>query len=414
MSFKGFLKANTAATIKLGPFVDSTDGDTAETALTIAQADVRLSKNGGDFAQKNESSSATHDELGYYDVDLDTTDINTYGSLRVVVKESGALIVDNSYEVLAEPVYDSLFPSASGNPLPVFGIIDWGTAQASASGTLVHRSGLNLANDIINGATEFIYGGTGAGQSRGVYDFTNSNDTANISPDWATTPSTDSTYVTFASAPAQTNSSGIPQVNTIEISGSSTAADNLEVVYDTDFATNYSTSNDKWQVEADLTSISGDGTAADNLESAFDGTGYDVGGIDVSELNAIVDDLINGGRLDLLIDAIKAVIDNLPDSGALSSLATASAVSTIDSNVGTMVSGIIEGAAETGTLSTTQATTDLTGYADDQLIGRIITWTSGDCEGEQTDITDYASTNGTITFTALTTAPGDGDTFKIT
>lgn len=67
----------------------------------------------------------------------------------------------------------------------------------------------------------------------------------------------------------------------------------------------------------DVKSISGDATAADNLESAFDGTGYDVGGVDVSELNQIVDDLINGGRLDLLIDAIKAVIDNLPDSGAL-------------------------------------------------------------------------------------------------
>lgn len=37
----------------------------------------------------------------------------------------------------------------------------------------------------------------------------------------------------------------------------------------------------------------------------------DIGGIDVSELNAIVDDLINGGRLDLLIDAIKAKTDSL-------------------------------------------------------------------------------------------------------
>lgn len=72
----------------------------------------------------------------------------------------------------------------------------------------------------------------------------------------------------------------------------------------------------------DVKSISGDATAADNLESAFDGTGYDVGGVDVSELNQIVDDLINGGRIDLLIDAMKAVLDNLPDSGALTTLVT--------------------------------------------------------------------------------------------
>ena len=75
--------------------------------------------------------------------------------------------------------------------------------------------------------------------------------------------------------------------------------------------------------------------------------------------------------------------------------------------------GIIYGTAQTGTLSTTQATSNLTGYADDQLIGRIIIWTSGNCDGEATDITDYANASGLLTFTALTTAPANGDTFKI-
>lgn len=42
--------------------------------------------------------------------------------------------------------------------------------------------------------------------------------------------------------------------------------------------------------------------------------------LDVSELNSVVDDLLNGGRLDLIIDAIKAVTDNLPDSGALTTI----------------------------------------------------------------------------------------------
>jgi hypothetical protein len=61
-----FLKQSTAYTPLIGPFLDETDGKTAETALTIAQADVRLSKNGGNMAQKNEATSCTHDELGYY------------------------------------------------------------------------------------------------------------------------------------------------------------------------------------------------------------------------------------------------------------------------------------------------------------------------------------------------------------
>lgn len=67
----------------------------------------------------------------------------------------------------------------------------------------------------------------------------------------------------------------------------------------------------KLQAPVNAVQISGDSVAADNLELAYDGTGYDVGGIDVSELNQIVDDLLNGGRLDLLVDAIKAKTDNL-------------------------------------------------------------------------------------------------------
>lgn len=104
-----FLKQSTAVTIKLGPFVSSTDGFTAQTALTLSQADFRLSKNGGDMAQKNETSSATHDEIGYYDVALDTTDTNTLGRLRVMVSESGALPVWADFMVVPANVWDSLF-----------------------------------------------------------------------------------------------------------------------------------------------------------------------------------------------------------------------------------------------------------------------------------------------------------------
>jgi len=85
----------------------------------------------------------------------------------------------------------------------------------------------------------------------------------------------------------------------------------------------------------------------------------------------------------------------------------------LPANVDDLKLGIIFGTAATGTLSTTVATSDLTGYADDQLIGRVIIWTSGACDGEGADITDYASLNGTLTFTALTTAPANTDTFKI-
>lgn len=103
-----FLKQSTAATIKLGPFLDSTDGDTEEGGLTIAQADVRLSKNGGNYAQKNEASGATYDETGEYDVALDATDTGTVGRLRAAVHVAGALAVWRDFFVLPANVYDAL------------------------------------------------------------------------------------------------------------------------------------------------------------------------------------------------------------------------------------------------------------------------------------------------------------------
>lgn len=104
-----WLKQSTAVTVKIGPFLDSADGVTVEGSLTVSQADVRLSKNGGDIAQKNESSAATHDELGYYDCALDTTDTNTLGRLLLAVSESGALPVWHTFMVVPANVWDSLF-----------------------------------------------------------------------------------------------------------------------------------------------------------------------------------------------------------------------------------------------------------------------------------------------------------------
>jgi hypothetical protein len=104
-----WLKQSTAVDVSIGPFVDSTDGVTAETALTISQADIRLKKNGGAFAQTNNAAGATHDENGYYEVPLDATDTNTLGILRVAVSESGALPVWRDFMVVPANVWDSFF-----------------------------------------------------------------------------------------------------------------------------------------------------------------------------------------------------------------------------------------------------------------------------------------------------------------
>lgn len=107
-----WLKQSTATTIVAGPFVDETDGKTAETALTLSQSVCLLWKQGGSgFSAKNESSSATHRSNGCYTVPLDTTDTGTLGQLILSIHESGALPVRHDFEVVPANVWDSVFGS---------------------------------------------------------------------------------------------------------------------------------------------------------------------------------------------------------------------------------------------------------------------------------------------------------------
>lgn len=107
------LRQGTAATVKVGPFIDDVDFKTLETGLTIAQADTKLSKNGGATAQKNSPTSATHDvgDDGYYSIPLDATDTNTKGGLFLTVDVAGALPQNEEFIVYDQQVYDAFFGS---------------------------------------------------------------------------------------------------------------------------------------------------------------------------------------------------------------------------------------------------------------------------------------------------------------
>lgn len=140
------------------------------------------------------------------------------------------------------------------------------------------------------------------------------------------------------------------------------------------------------------------------------------------------------GYIDTEVQAIKDVTDLLPNAGALTSIATAASIAALNNfdpaaetvNIGKIngsaeaaadlalsAATIVSGAAATGTLSTTQMTTDLAEATDDHYNGRIIIWTSGVLKDQATNITDYAGSGGLLTFTAVTEAPSDSDTFVI-
>ncbi len=104
-----YLKQSTAAqSVILGPYVDDTDGATAETGLTIANTDIRLSAAGGNMFAKT-SGGGTHDEAGWYTITLDATDTATVGTLQISSKVAGALAVWMECQVLEEAIFDDLF-----------------------------------------------------------------------------------------------------------------------------------------------------------------------------------------------------------------------------------------------------------------------------------------------------------------
>lgn len=250
------VKQSTACTIPLGPFVDSTDGVTAKTGLTISQADIRLSKNGAAFAQTNNAAGATHMENGNYSIPLNTTDTNTLGHLRVHVNESGALPVWLDLMVVPAVVYDSIVGGTDTLTVDVVQIggsavstssaqigvnvvnaggtawasgsltsgvfaagainaaaiadaaidratfaADTGlqavrssTAQAGASTSVTLDASASSTTDFYKHCLVYLTGGTGVGQFRIITAYNGTTKVATVTPAWATNPDNTSTF----------------------------------------------------------------------------------------------------------------------------------------------------------------------------------------------------------------------------
>jgi len=99
--------------IMLGTFLDSTDGVTPKTALTIANTDIKLFKAGATTEASKNSGGATHIASGRYYAVLDAIDTNKTGLLEINVSVAGALPVRREFMVIAAAVYDALVDGTS-------------------------------------------------------------------------------------------------------------------------------------------------------------------------------------------------------------------------------------------------------------------------------------------------------------
>jgi hypothetical protein len=128
-------KSTASQEVLLGPFLDDTDGKTAETALTITNTDIKLWKRGGTTESSKNSGGATHIADGRYYATLDATDTDTTGELILNVAVAGALPVRLVCCVFEAAVFDALFASgAAGYQVPIWSSV---SATVNLSGTTV-------------------------------------------------------------------------------------------------------------------------------------------------------------------------------------------------------------------------------------------------------------------------------------
>lgn len=130
-----------SANLNIGPFVDRDDARTAKTGLTIAQADVQLSKNDGAFAQKNDVNGATHDTDGWYIVPMNATDWDSLGSMVVQIATTSALPVWRELVVITSAAFDQRYVAGEvtaqssavlQNGMTAFGVSTITQAEVSA------------------------------------------------------------------------------------------------------------------------------------------------------------------------------------------------------------------------------------------------------------------------------------------
>lgn len=191
-----FLKQSTGVIVQLGPFVDATDGVTAETALSPSSTNVRLYKAEGTTAVDIYDATWTHIGLGEYRVTLTSTHTDTAGPLTIVAQISGARPVVHEFNVLASTSYDALMSGAAipsnmtklaGNATaaelmyyPALGIKPV-TVGSGSSTTRIATNLTESVSDHWNGGTLIFVSGTLAGQRTSITDYNGSTKELTVS-----------------------------------------------------------------------------------------------------------------------------------------------------------------------------------------------------------------------------------------
>ncbi len=123
------------------------------------------------------------------------------GAITAAVIATGAVDADalatDAVSEIADGVWDEATSGhvTSGTFGQAYQPIRAATAQTGAAGSITLDASANANDDWYNHNMIIITGGTGAGQTRWITDYTGSSKVATIAPSWVTNPSSDSVFV---------------------------------------------------------------------------------------------------------------------------------------------------------------------------------------------------------------------------
>lgn len=107
-----YARQSTAIIVTVGPVL-AADGVAVTDGVV---ADFKISKNGAAPAGLNASATLTHRNTGHYSLSLTATDVNTVGTVEVVIDDTVNACPIKEIQVVEPTTYDVLFADAAPGP----------------------------------------------------------------------------------------------------------------------------------------------------------------------------------------------------------------------------------------------------------------------------------------------------------
>lgn len=310
-----YLRADTNTEVLIGPVVAVGDGFTPVTTLSLSTADeAEIIKYGGATPLTVTSISANGFAAitgadGYYTLDITTGNSDTEGFLTVLINDDSlCLPVRVDFMVVNANVYDSLFAASGTDVLDVNATQVGGTSQTAGDLAAL----VTTVDTVVDGIQTDLDNATdGLGAL--------SADIATAQADLDTLTGTDG--VTLASSQPNTITWGAQiysvagATSNITFAGSGTgdvfaftrsgSGDLFDASYSTSFQAEVNAACDTAMTDYDAatgTELAAVDTKIDTIDANVD--------LALADTNELQTDLADGGRLDLILDAILAMLDD--------------------------------------------------------------------------------------------------------